>query len=604
MRNERQKDIGHSNSGTKCGKSKLLQMMEILWLTIMMITMVLLPTTNNRNGYQIHATTDILLLLSVDLANIIITITSIRTLATPTYFQYADRHKFKSVKYTKCKQKQTKQLRCQYHKQNQQQQQLNQVQEQEANLQRLQQSLYKYRYKNAVAIPEYRLVLALKPTIIIHIIMVPKLRKINTNNNTSNNINIINNNFCDNFLMRFKPVSNLIIEIDASSDFAYCVKDVKTNIHLSILANNNGDSIANGYCLCLDNQNSATIYHRFCQQKQQQCRWQQLLEMMLCHHFVYTQIFSYYALIYSNKSIYCQHLHCSNSAMSMARMDLLQINVCIVVRRNGSKRIVGYLTMTTDRFKKVNKNQRSIERFTIPWTATAKMSTTSTSATTTTTKCANFSTIINFLSVLLTYGALIVLKQQCEQQKKIKEKRNCVDDEQIVFAKRKLKPTENASNNVPYETLASSKPISTSSTTFSAKEILLETSFQTLNKICATTTNSAFWQSNRYNNWYNSRNNNSSLCNIWNCLNVLSTMKPSATSSSLLLKKHIFLLVIAFLTCVPISVTTATMHNMKYSTNLVKTKYGQLRGIVVRSDPSVEAYLGVPYATPPVGSLR
>ncbi|XP_068140979.1 neuroligin-1 [Drosophila tropicalis] len=40
--------------------------------------------------------------------------------------------------------------------------------------------------------------------------------------------------------------------------------------------------------------------------------------------------------------------------------------------------------------------------------------------------------------------------------------------------------------------------------------------------------------------------------------------------------------------------------------NTVKTKYGLLRGIVVRSTPSplVEAFLGIPYASPPVGSLR
>ncbi|XP_014362989.2 neuroligin-1 [Papilio machaon] len=42
----------------------------------------------------------------------------------------------------------------------------------------------------------------------------------------------------------------------------------------------------------------------------------------------------------------------------------------------------------------------------------------------------------------------------------------------------------------------------------------------------------------------------------------------------------------------------------KYSTRLVRTKYGPLRGIVVHSHPQVEAYLGVPYATPPLGSLR
>lgn len=74
------------------------------------------------------------------------------------------------------------------------------------------------------------------------------------------------------------------------------------------------------------------------------------------------------------------------------------------------------------------------------------------------------------------------------------------------------------------------------------------------------------------------------------------------SSNNIYLKKHLYLLLIAFLTCVPFA--SATMHNMKYSTNLVKTKYGQLRGIVVRSNPTVEAYLGVPYATPPVGSLR
>ncbi|KAB0797452.1 hypothetical protein PPYR_08446 [Photinus pyralis] len=42
----------------------------------------------------------------------------------------------------------------------------------------------------------------------------------------------------------------------------------------------------------------------------------------------------------------------------------------------------------------------------------------------------------------------------------------------------------------------------------------------------------------------------------------------------------------------------------KYSTRVVRTKYGSLRGIIVHSHPPVEAFLGVPYATPPVGSLR
>lgn len=45
-------------------------------------------------------------------------------------------------------------------------------------------------------------------------------------------------------------------------------------------------------------------------------------------------------------------------------------------------------------------------------------------------------------------------------------------------------------------------------------------------------------------------------------------------------------------------------NSIKYSRQTVKTKYGPLRGILARSSPLVEAFLGVPYATPPVGSLR
>ncbi|XP_059059300.1 neuroligin-1 [Achroia grisella] len=48
----------------------------------------------------------------------------------------------------------------------------------------------------------------------------------------------------------------------------------------------------------------------------------------------------------------------------------------------------------------------------------------------------------------------------------------------------------------------------------------------------------------------------------------------------------------------------AALPTHKYSTRVVRTKYGPLRGIVVHSHPQVEAYLGVPYATPPLGSLR
>lgn len=42
---------------------------------------------------------------------------------------------------------------------------------------------------------------------------------------------------------------------------------------------------------------------------------------------------------------------------------------------------------------------------------------------------------------------------------------------------------------------------------------------------------------------------------------------------------------------------------VKYSTRIVRTRYGTLRGIVTR-DNDLEAYLGVPYATPPLGALR
>ncbi|KAK0163026.1 hypothetical protein PV327_006740 [Microctonus hyperodae] len=51
---------------------------------------------------------------------------------------------------------------------------------------------------------------------------------------------------------------------------------------------------------------------------------------------------------------------------------------------------------------------------------------------------------------------------------------------------------------------------------------------------------------------------------------------------------------------------TQQPQQLKYSTRQVRTHYGTLRGIVARSMPveGVEAYLGVPYATPPLGALR
>lgn len=78
---------------------------------------------------------------------------------------------------------------------------------------------------------------------------------------------------------------------------------------------------------------------------------------------------------------------------------------------------------------------------------------------------------------------------------------------------------------------------------------------------------------------------------------------PSKKSS--LMKFHwAHLLITTLLTCASMCIPKATAHTMKYSSNVVKTKYGELRGIVVRNNPTVEAYLGVPYATPPTGSLR
>ncbi|XP_020710204.2 neuroligin-1 [Athalia rosae] len=47
----------------------------------------------------------------------------------------------------------------------------------------------------------------------------------------------------------------------------------------------------------------------------------------------------------------------------------------------------------------------------------------------------------------------------------------------------------------------------------------------------------------------------------------------------------------------------ALAEGQKYGTRVVRTRYGALRGIVARV-AAIEAYLGVPYATPPVGALR
>lgn len=59
-------------------------------------------------------------------------------------------------------------------------------------------------------------------------------------------------------------------------------------------------------------------------------------------------------------------------------------------------------------------------------------------------------------------------------------------------------------------------------------------------------------------------------------------------------KSHLNAILFLVILCIPI-LTTANIHNLKYSTNVVKTKYGPLRGIVLRQNPTVEGYLGVPY---------
>lgn len=96
-------------------------------------------------------------------------------------------------------------------------------------------------------------------------------------------------------------------------------------------------------------------------------------------------------------------------------------------------------------------------------------------------------------------------------------------------------------------------------------------------------------------------NNNAGCCTM---PTTTTTSSSSSSTGTTYLKRHLYLLLIALLTCCVPFASATSMHNLKYSTNVVKTKYGQLRGIVVRSNPTVEAYLGVPYATPPVGSLR
>lgn len=69
-------------------------------------------------------------------------------------------------------------------------------------------------------------------------------------------------------------------------------------------------------------------------------------------------------------------------------------------------------------------------------------------------------------------------------------------------------------------------------------------------------------------------------------------------SSNDSVKSHLNAILFLIILCIPLLTTTAAasnIHNLKYSTNVVKTKYGPLRGIVLRQNPIVEGYLGVPY---------
>ncbi|XP_055921540.1 uncharacterized protein LOC129952753 [Eupeodes corollae] len=83
-----------------------------------------------------------------------------------------------------------------------------------------------------------------------------------------------------------------------------------------------------------------------------------------------------------------------------------------------------------------------------------------------------------------------------------------------------------------------------------------------------------------------------------------STNRAKTSESKLILFRIIVLLVSATALTQVSTITTSLHTNSKYGANTIKTKYGLLRGIVVRSSPLVEAFLGIPYASPPVGSLR
>lgn len=60
-------------------------------------------------------------------------------------------------------------------------------------------------------------------------------------------------------------------------------------------------------------------------------------------------------------------------------------------------------------------------------------------------------------------------------------------------------------------------------------------------------------------------------------------------------KSHLNAILFLIILCIPLLTAASSVHNLKYSSNVVKTKYGPLRGIILRTTPTVEGYFGVPY---------
>mgnify|MGYP005984301545 CR=1 FL=1 len=85
-------------------------------------------------------------------------------------------------------------------------------------------------------------------------------------------------------------------------------------------------------------------------------------------------------------------------------------------------------------------------------------------------------------------------------------------------------------------------------------------------------------------------------------MRVLRTLLPRQSSSVSAFFCAMWVIVVVILA--EDSGAGASLLVHKYSTRVVRTKYGPLRGVMIHINPPVEAFLGVPYATPPVGSLR